>query len=153
MPAVELILQQDVDSLGKMGDVVKVTPGYARNYLIPRRIAVSADAENLKRVKKLRTQRAAVEAKRVEEAAAMATHIATLEVKIEAATNDAGQLYGSITAREIATALESQGVKVLERDVRLDHPLKELGVFPVRIHLRGEIFADLKVWVVESKKS
>lgn len=153
MPDVELILQHDVEALGKMGDIVKVKPGYARNYLMPRKIAVVADPETRKRVTKLRAKRAAVEAKRVEEANALAAQIAALEVKIEAATNETGQLYGSIGAREIATALEKLGVKVSERDVRLPHPLKELGVFPVKVHLRGDVSAELKVWVVEIKKS
>ncbi|MBI3819145.1 MAG: 50S ribosomal protein L9 [Planctomycetes bacterium] len=152
MPDIELILQHDVESLGKMGDVVKVSPGYARNYLLPRRIGVHALPENLKRVTKLRARREAVEAKRFEEARELATKISTLEVKLEAATNETGQLYGSIGAREIVTALEKLGVVVSERDVRLDHPLKELGVFPVKVHLRGDISTELKVWIVESKK-
>lgn len=153
MPDIEVILQNDVEPIGKMGDVVKVAPGYARNYLLPRRIAVPALPENLKRVTKLKAKRAAVEAKRVEEARELAAKISALELSIEAATTETGQLYGSVGAREIAAVLEKQGVKVPERDVRLAHPLKELGVFPVKVHLRAEIFAELKVWIVEQKKA
>lgn len=153
MPDLELILQIDVEPLGKMGDVVKVTPGYARNYLLPRRIAVRADAENLKRVTKLRKQRAAVEEKRFSEANELAARIAATEVSIEAATTETGQLYGSVGAREITAALLKAGIKVDERSVRLEHALRELGVFPVKIHLRGDISAELKVWIVEAKKA
>jgi large subunit ribosomal protein L9 len=153
MPDHELILQIDVEPLGKMGDVVKVKPGFARNYLLPRRIAVPADAENLKRVTKLRKQRAAVEAKRVEEAQELANRIAALEVSVEAATTETGQLYGSVGAREIAAALLKHGIKIEERAVRLAQPLREVGVFPVKIHLRGDIVADMKVWIVEAPKS
>ena len=153
MAAQEVILQQDVDPLGKMGDVVKVSAGYARNYLLPRRIAVVAEAESLKRVTKLKAARAVLEAKHVDEARALADRVAALEVSIEATVTETGQLYGSVGAREIATALETHGVKVSERDVRLPQPLKELGVFPVKIHLRGDISAELKVWVVEAKKA
>lgn len=149
----EIILQQDVDPIGKMGDVVKVSAGFARNYLLPRRIAVVADPENRKRIEKLKRQRAAIEVKRVEEAQALAGQLAATEVSIEATTTETGQLYGSVGAREIAVALEAKGVKVAERDVRLQHPLKELGVFPVKIHLRGDVSAEIKVWVVEAKKA
>jgi large subunit ribosomal protein L9 len=153
MSAQEVILQQDVEPLGKMGDVVKVSAGYARNYLLPRRIAVAADAESLKRVAKLKAARAVLETKLVDEARAVAERVGALEVSIEATVTETGQLYGSVGAREIAAALETHGVKVSERDVRLTAPLKELGVFPVKIHLRGDVSAYLKVWVVEAKKA
>lgn len=153
MSVQEVILQQDVEPLGKMGDVVKVRAGYARNFLLPRRIAVAADAESRKRVAKLKAARAVLETKKIEEARVLAERIAGLELKIEASVTEAGQLYGSVGAREIAAAIEAHGVQVAERDVRLPQPLKELGVFPVKIHLRGEVTAELKVWVVEAKKA
>jgi large subunit ribosomal protein L9 len=153
MPDLEVILQQDVEPLGRMGDVVKVSPGYARNYLLPRRIAVRAEPESLKRVAKLKAKRAAVEVKLVEEATALAGRIAAMEIAIEATTTETGQLYGSVGAREILAALAKEGIALSERDVRLAHPVKELGVFPVKIHLRGDVSAELKVSVVEAKKS
>ncbi|HKE02242.1 MAG TPA: 50S ribosomal protein L9 [Planctomycetota bacterium] len=153
MPDLEVILQSDVEPVGRMGDVVKVSAGYARNFLLPRRLAVVADGETRKRVDKLRARRVAEEAKRTEEVRAVAARIASLSVSIEAAAGEAGQLYGSVTAREIAVALTKQGVEVSERDVRLEHPLRELGVFPVKIHLHADVSAELKVWVVETKKA
>src|SRR5262245_3699660 len=152
MPVLEVILQSDVEPIGRMGDVVKVSTGYARNYLLPRRLAVRADAESLKRVEKLRARRTAEDAKRLEAVKALAARIAGLEVSVEAAAMESGQLYGSVGAREVAAALEKQGVAVAERDVRLTHPLKELGVFPGKIHLHADVSAELKVWVVEAKK-
>jgi|SRR5262245_29568689 len=153
MPDQDVILQSDVDPLGRMGDVVKVSSGYARNYLLPRRLAVVADAESLKRVEKLKSRRAAEDAKRAEEMKAVAAKIAALSISIEAAAGEAGQLYGSVGAREIVASLAKEGVEVSERDVRLEHPLRELGVFPVKIHLRGDVSTELKVWVVEAKKT
>ncbi len=152
MAVFEVILQDDISSVGNMGDIVKVRAGYARNYLFPRRLAVISDPESLKRVEKLRTRRAAVEAAKLEEMREFAGRLSATEVSIEAAAGEAGQLYGSVGAREIVTALASKGITVEERDVRLEHPLKEIGVFPVKIHLHGELSAEIKVWVVESKK-
>ena len=153
MPAKEVILQQDVESLGNMGDVVKVSPGYARNYLLPRRIAVKADPENLKRVAKLKSKRAAVEVERVKEAEAQSARISAIEIIIEATITESGQLYGSVGAREIVAALGKQGVEISERAIRLTHPMRELGTFPVKVHLRGDVSAELKVSVVEAKKA
>jgi large subunit ribosomal protein L9 len=152
MPDLEVILQSDVDPLGRMGDVVKVSSGYARNFLLPRRLAVAADSESRKRVDKLKTRRAVEETKRTEEVRALASRLSSMSVSIEAAAGEAGQLYGSVGAREIVAALERQGVALTERDVRLEHPLRELGVFPVKVHLRGDVSAEIKVWVVEAKK-
>jgi len=153
MPDYEVILQSDIDPLGRMGDVVKVSAGYARNYLFPRRLAVVADAESRKRIDKLRARRAAEDAKRLEELNAVAAKMQGVELQIEAATSESGQLYGSVGAREIAAALEQKGFQVPERDVRLEHPIKEVGAFPVKIHLRGQVSAEIKVFVTEVKKS
>ena len=114
---------------------------------------MKADPENLKRVAKLKSKRAAVEVERVKEAEAQSARISAIEIIIEATITESGQLYGSVGAREIVAALEKQGVEISERAIRLTHPMRELGTFPVKVHLRGDVSAELKVSVVEAKKA
>ncbi|MDH3716734.1 MAG: 50S ribosomal protein L9 [Planctomycetota bacterium] len=147
---VELLLIQSVDQLGSQGDVVEVKSGYATNYLLPQGLATVATDHHRRMVEKHRAKLVAIEEKRRSGLRAMAASIGNLSVTIEANANDEGHLYGSVGPAEISAALKRSDITVTEDQVRLEGPLKELGLYTVQVHLGSEIDADLKVWVVPS---
>lgn len=147
---VELLLIQSVDQLGSQGDVVEVKRGYADNYLLPQGLATVATDHHKRMVDKHRAKLAAIEEKRRSGLRSLATAIGNLSVTIEANANDEGHLYGSVSAPDIAAALKRSDVSVTDDQVRLEGPLKELGLYTVQVHLGPEINAELKVWVVPS---
>ncbi len=147
---VELLLIQSVDQLGSQGDVVEVKPGYATNYLLPQGLATVATDHHKRMVEKHRAKLVAIEEKRRSGLRALAASIGNLSVTIEANANDEGHLYGSVGAAEISAALKANEINVTTDQVRLEGPLKELGLYTVQVHLGAEIDADLKVWVVPS---
>jgi large subunit ribosomal protein L9 len=145
---VELLLIQTVEHLGKTGDVVEVKTGYAMNYLLPQGLATIATPHHKRMVDKHRARLAEIERKRLAGLQALADEMGRLSVTIEANANDEGHLYGSVGATEITNALKQQNVTITTEQVRLEGPLKELGLYTVRIHMGHEINAELKVWVV-----
>ena len=145
---VELLLIQTVDHLGKQGDVVRVKSGYAKNYLLPQGLATVATDHHKRMVDKHRAKLQAIQSARVAGLRAQAEELARQSVTIEANANDEGHLYGSVGAVEIANALKAAQFSVTPDQVRLQGPLKELGLYTVKIHLGQEVDADLKVWVV-----
>jgi large subunit ribosomal protein L9 len=148
--AVELILLDDVKDLGVIGDQVKVSDGYARNYLLPKKLAAKVTAGNMRRLeaKKLALQKEHEE--RVAVARALAEKIASTSVTITAEAGEEDKLYGSITTTQIAEALTEQGVEVDRHAVLLEEPIRQLGVYDVNIHLHSEVQAKVKVWVVRA---
>lgn len=148
---VELLLVRDVESLGKVGDPVRVRPGYARNYLLPRGFAAPVTPENVRRLSKERDRRLAVEAAALAELRALGERIGQASVTVEAKVGEEGRLYGSVTAAHVAEALRAQSLPVEERHVRLEHPLKERGVHTVPIRLHPEVEVEVRVWIVEEK--
>jgi large subunit ribosomal protein L9 len=148
--AVELILLDDVKDLGSIGDQVKVSDGYARNYLLPRKLAAKVTAGNMRRLeaKKLAMQKEHEE--RVAVAQALADKIASTSVTITAEAGEEDKLYGSITTTQIAEALTEQGVEIDRHAVLLAEPIRQLGVYDVDIHLHTEVQAKVKVWVVRA---
>jgi large subunit ribosomal protein L9 len=147
---IELLLIQSVDHLGKQGDVVVVKSGYAKNYLIPQGLATIATDHHKRMVEKHRSRLLEIEKKRLAGLHAFAEEVAKQSVTIEANANDEGHLYGSVGAREIVDALKRLEYSITEDQVRLEGPLKELGLYTVRLHFGHEIEGDLKVWVVPS---
>ena len=145
---VELLLIQSVDHLGKQGDVVRVRPGYAQNYLLPQGLATIATEHHKRMVEKHRARLQAIQNARLAGLRQMAEELGRQSVTIEANANDEGHLYGSVGANDIVAALKGQRVTITPDQVRLQGPLKELGLYTVKIHLGQEIEADLKVWVV-----
>jgi large subunit ribosomal protein L9 len=144
----EVILREDVRFLGKAGELVKVKPGYARNYLLPQGLAYEATAGNKKRIDaetKARSVRLMAEK---EGAEAQAAGINALELTLEGKAGEGDRLFGSITAQDLAKALAEKGVEVDRRKIELDHPIKTLGEHTVTIRLHPEVGADLKVKVV-----
>lgn len=144
----ELLLIQDVDHLGKQGDVVSVRPGYAKNYLLPMGLATIATDHHKRMVEKHRAKLQEIQRARMAGLRNLAEHLAQQSVTIEANSNDEGHLYGSVGPQEIVNALKKLEFTITADQVRLKGPLKELGLYTVKIHLGHEIESDLKVWVV-----
>src|SRR5918995_369963 len=150
---VQLLLIQSVDHLGKQGDVVTVKRGYALNYLLPQGLATVATAHHKRMVEKHRSRLLEIEKARLATLRQLADAIAKQSVTIEANANEEGHLYGSVNANEITSALKAAGFHITTDQVRLEGPLKELGLYTVKIHLHQEIDAELKVWVVPTVTS
>jgi large subunit ribosomal protein L9 len=144
----EVLLLKDVRRLGHVGDVVDVRPGYARNYLLPQRIADFPTAENLAAIEEEKQQAAAIRAQRNAEFEQLVERLGEASVTIEAAANPEGTLYGSVTAREIAEALQKQGFEVLPEHVLLGSPIRTLDNRVVKLEFTDEITSEVKVWVV-----
>lgn len=145
---IELLLVQSIEHLGKQGDVVTVKQGYAMNYLLPHGLATYATDHHKRMVEKHRAQLAQIEKARLAGLRTQAEELGRQSVTIEANANDEGHLYGSVGAADIVNALKRSKVNIAQDQVRLTGPLKELGLYTVKIHLAHEIEADIKVWVV-----
>ncbi len=150
MPAVELILLQRVEHLGQMGEVVKVKPGYARNFLLPQKKALRANKENRERFEQQRAQLEAQNLRRREEAERVAERVGGLTVVIIRQAGESGSLYGSVSARDIAEAAAAAGLTIDRSQVVLVHPIKTLGLSPVRVVLHPEVLIPVTVNVARS---
>lgn len=146
----EVILLERVENLGQIGDVVRVKPGFARNYLLPRKKALRANEANKKIFE---SQRAELEARNLErrkDAEAAAKRIEGKQFVIIRQSSEMGALYGSVSARDIAEAAAESGVKIDRAQVRLDKPMKTLGIFPVRVMLHPEVSAKIEINIARS---
>jgi large subunit ribosomal protein L9 len=152
MAQVELILLQRVEKLGQMGDLVKVKPGYARNFLLPQHRAIRANKANLERCEQQRAQLEAQNIKRREEAERVAERVAGLTVVIIRQAGESGGLYGSVSSRDIADATTAAGLTVNRTQVVLEHPIKTLGLTKVRVSLHPEVAIDVTVNVARSQE-
>ncbi len=147
----QVILQETIEKLGAAGQIVDVAKGYARNYLLPRKLAIEATPANLKRLEKIREQlakKAAVEKDVAQKLAEMLAGI-TLTIVRKAGEND--QLFGSVTAADVAEALEARGYQVEKRKVQLEQPIKLIGEYEVPLRLHPEITASVKVHVTREE--
>jgi large subunit ribosomal protein L9 len=147
----ELLLKQNVEHVGKIGDVVKVKRGYARNFLLPRGLAVMVTKNSMAEIEHARSLALAEEQTRVTGMKELAAKIGEASVTIEQRANAEGHLFGSVSAAQIAAALRDKGINVDDKQVRLEQPLKEIGVFDVVVHLHATVDATVKVWVVQQK--
>jgi large subunit ribosomal protein L9 len=146
----KLLLRETVDQLGTIGDVVNVPDGFGRNYLLPKGIALAVTPENIRRLEVKKQDLLAAEAKKRAEAESLAERVKQKSVTIQAkAAGEEGKLYGSVTAQAIAEQFRKDGLAVEARMILLDQPIKELGVFDVRIRLFPQVEVEAKVWVVE----
>ena len=145
----EVILREHVDNLGKRGEIVKVADGYARNYLLPRKLALPATDGNRKHVERERKIMETREAEEKAAAEAISTRLATVDISIARRVGDTEQLYGSVTAADIVEFLKAKGFEVDRRKLILPEPLKALGEFDVPLKLHREVTAPLKVKVVK----
>ena len=144
----EVILREEVDNLGRRGDLVKVAPGYARNFLLPKRLAVAATESNKKIVEQERQAHLRREAKEVSEAQDLAKLMSSASVTIAQKAGENDHLFGSVTVGDIATALEKQGYTIDRKKVHLDEPIKQLGDFKVSVRLHREVTIEVPVHVV-----
>jgi large subunit ribosomal protein L9 len=142
---IDLILRESVPSLGKAGDLVRVKPGYARNFLLPRGLAFEATEGNKKRIAAESKARGARHAAERAEAEALAARLGEVTLDFTAKAGDDGKLFGSVTSSDIAHALEGKGFAVDKRKIELAHPLKELGFHSVAIRLPHDVHAEVKV--------
>ena len=144
----KVLLREDVRDLGSAGDTVEVREGYARNYLLPKRLAVEPNPANVRRVEKEQAARAATEKHRLEGLKALAQRMSQASVSIKAKANELGHLFGSVTETHIADALVAEGFPVSEAQVALAAPIRTLDKFRVPIRLAEGIEAEVDVWVV-----
>lgn len=148
--SMDLLLAEDIPTLGKQGEIVSVRSGYARNYLLPQGLATVATEHNKRMVEKHRQRLAEVQKQKMQALKKLAEAVSKYSVTLEANANSEGHLYGSILANDISRALVNAGYDVQPDNVRLEGPIKELGLYTVRIHLHAEVETDVKVWVVPS---
>jgi large subunit ribosomal protein L9 len=146
----QIILLERVEKLGQMGDIVSVRPGFARNYLVPQGKALRATKANLAEFERRRVQLETANLKRKDEAADAAARIEGRSVVILRQAGEGGQLYGSVNARDIAAAFTAEGISLDRHQVRLDQPLKELGIHQVRVALHPEVSVQLTVNVART---
>ena len=147
---IELLLIQSVEHLGEQGEVIEVKPGYAKNYLLPQGLAAIATNHHKRMVDKHKAKLAEIQKARLAGLRALAAELKQQSVTIEANANEEGHLYGSVGATEIVGALKAAGITIAADQVRLEGPLKELGLYTVKIHVGQEIDSEVKVWVVPS---
>lgn len=145
---IELLLIHSVDHLGTQGDVVEVKSGFAMNYLIPQGLATLATEHHKRMVEKHRGKLLEIEKARHAELRKFAADVAKQSITIEANATDDGHLYGSVGAPEIVAALQKSGTTLLPEQIRLEGPLKELGLYTVKIRYSSEVEGEVKVWVV-----
>jgi len=144
---VEVLLREHVVNLGRCGDVVQVAPGYARNYLLPRKLAIQATEDNKRAMLRRRTRLDADEAKKAQETLARVETLASVVLKTSSRADDAGHLFGSVNAARVSELLAAAGHAVVEEDVRMPAPIKTVGSHVVRIHVHGETFAEIRIEV------
>jgi len=146
----KLILLGEVAKLGKTGDQVEVADGYARNFLLPRGLAIEATPSNLKAWERQKLLGQSREAKAKREALALAEKINTISVTIQCQAGEQDKLFGSVTNLDIGNALAQEGIEVDRKKIALPEPIKTLGLYTVSIRLHPEVTAELKVWVVKA---
>src|SRR5437773_8190634 len=145
----DVILRQAVENLGKPGDVVKVSNGYARNYLLPRGVAFEATPGNLKRIEQERSRLEAAENERRGAAQGLAEKLEQVSLTFSARVGEEGKLFGSVTSADIAQQLEQQGFHIEKRQIDLHEPIKALGVYRIPIRLHADVKPEVRVWVIK----
>jgi large subunit ribosomal protein L9 len=149
----KVLLRQDVASLGTVGDIVEVSEGYARNYLLPRHVGVEPTPVNLKRVEQDKVERDLRVKQKLEALKALAAKMGGMSVTIKAKANELGHLFGSVTEEHIVLALAAEGYKVDPSQVALAAPIRTLDKFRVPIRLAEDIQAEIDVWVVPDESA
>lgn len=145
----QVVLKEDIEKLGRRGEVVKVAEGYARNYLLPKGKALPATDGNLKTIEREKRRYLVRAAKDKEENEALAQRIAGVSCTVVRKVGEHDVLYGSVTSSDIAEYLRTQGIDVDKRRILLEDPIKSLGIYTVPIRLHPEVTAEVKVWVVK----
>ena len=145
-----VILKSEVPNLGDAGDIVKVAPGYGRNYLLPRGLAIPASEGSLKELEHQKRVAEAIRRKQLAGAKDVASRLENSAVSIRREAGDDDKLFGSVTNRDIAEALAAEGVEVDRRSIRLEEPIKNIGLFTVPIRLHRDVTASVRVYVIRA---
>ena len=146
----DVVLLKDIEKLGTAGAVVRVKPGYARNYLLPSGLAVPATAPHLKAMEQATRQRAE-KAKRIEaEAQALKRNLEGRSLTLKLTLGEDGKPFGSVTAHDVAEALAKEGLAVEKADIHLEQPIKALGIYEIPVRLHAQVTATLKLWIVKA---
>ena len=145
----QIILQEDVEKLGNRGDVVTVKPGYARNFLLPNRLAVEATPGNMKALERIRAALAKKTATELDAAKKQSELLALVSLKFTRKTGENDQMFGSVTSGDIADGLKKEGFEIDKRQVQIPEPLKTLGEFPVTIKVFRDVTAEIKVHIAK----
>ena len=148
---VEVILREDMENLGKVGDVVDVKPGYARNYLVPQGKAYEATPGNKRRLAEDRRRLERVAERARTDAEKTAAELEGRSITFAVRSGEGGRLFGSVTNADIAAKLAEEGITVDRHTIRLEEPLKQLGAYTVTIHLHTDVRPEIKVWVVSEE--
>jgi large subunit ribosomal protein L9 len=144
----KVILLEDMDKLGKEGDVVDVAPGYARNYLLAKQKALLSTAGNMKRFEEIKKRKTIQYLKSKEEAEKLAEKLNTLSITCVAKAGENEKLYGSVTSADIAELVKNEGYELDKKKIVIEEPIKSLGVYSIIIKLHPEVQATIKLWVV-----
>ena len=145
----EVILCQDVAAIGKTGDIVKVKDGHARNYLIPRQLALAATKDNKKKMEALQAKQVALHEEKKHEMQAVADKLSKVSCTLSVEVNDQEKMYGAVSEMEILRALEQEGFKFERKDLILEKPVEELGIFEVGVKLHPEVIGKFRLWVTK----
>ncbi|HTP65564.1 MAG TPA: 50S ribosomal protein L9 [Geobacteraceae bacterium] len=147
----KVILKENIDTLGHIGDIVKVAPGYARNYLIPKGLAVEATLKNAKELEHVKRQMEYKKNKLLEQMKALAGRIEATAINLVHQAGEEGKLFGSVTNMELAEHLKAQGIEIDRKKIILAEPIKQLGEFTATIKLHPEVTASLKVNITKAE--
>ncbi|HET6251936.1 MAG TPA: 50S ribosomal protein L9 [Tepidisphaeraceae bacterium] len=147
MANVKLLLKESIKHVGRVGDVVEVSPGYARNYLLPKDLAVKPTPDNIKKVEARRKEIEKQERERREQQAALLEQLKAVEIHLERRANEQGHLFGSVTATDIAKQLQVQNFNVIAEDINLPGRLDRISDYTVKVKFAEDLATDLKVWV------
>ncbi len=148
----EVILLKDIENLGKKGEIKNVKDGYARNYLIPKGLAIAYSPQNMKRFKSEFELKKGYEIKKEEEALALKKELSTLTLTIRRKVGKDGKLFGAITSKDIADLLKENKIDVDKKDIILEEPIKSKGIYDINIKIFKDITATIKLWVVSEEE-
>jgi large subunit ribosomal protein L9 len=146
----KVVLLEDVPKLGKMGDLIQTKDGYARNYLLPKKLAVPANPQNLKTLEHQKTLLKQKQNRIKRDAEKLAQKIEKISCTISKPAGEEDKLFGSVTSLDIEHSLNEEGLKIDRKKILLEEPIKSLGIYKVPIKLHPEVTANIKIWVVKS---
>ena len=148
----KVLLTKSIEDLGKCGEVKTVADGYARNYLFPKKYAVMPTAQNIKEIESEAQHQGELDAKRLNDMKAIAEKVSQISCTFTVKADEYGHMYGSVTENMIAEEISKEGYEIEPKAIRLDSPIKELGVYDAMIQLHSELDVKVRVWVVEEAK-
>ena len=149
----KLLLQRNIEKLGNIGDIVEVAAGYGRNYLLPQGLAVEVTADNVNRFEGMRRRLIALEQETKEKFEVLAKEIEKASCTVVTNASEEGHLYGSVSAKDIAAQFAAEDIEVEPKSILLAEPIKELGIYMVRVRLHPDVECEAKVWVVKGDES